>query len=670
MRFPALVTVALSIGAALLLLLSNQQDASTSLEAANVSGTPQPSADITVIGPREVVVRELAQGGVAGLTEDAPARRRTHPRGEGVPPPANAGGAGTAGVTAAPTIAQSWDGLDSDANTPNNVTPPDPQVAVGPDHVVEFINHVVRIYDRSGSPLTTFPLADLFGVPEGHSHTDPRVLYDASSGHWFGSYASYLDNPSTADEGALYLAVSESDDPTGAWNVYTVPYTNTFPDFPGLGMTNDKVTVSSNVFDIDGPPGAVTIGCSEFDGFCGVQTVVFQKSDLLAAVTGPSLGTFAFALDTDRFTVMPARSLSSINEQFLSTWSLDALNILTVIKITGTPDETNVTESVTHNLTTVNHLDPPPMRTAGTGFCFTADDSFVAPPCVDPGDFRVLDAVYRDNRLWTSSSASCLPDGDAQIRSCAHLVEADTSGAPSLAQDILYGASGQFFGFPAVELDGASNLVVSMTHTSTSDFAEAVVAGRLAGDPAGAISAPAVLRAGEIVHASGRWGDYLGAAVDPEHQGCVWVVGEYAKDTAVADWGTFIGAVSFSGGCAGPPATVTPTPPPGATATPTRTPSPTLTPGGPTPTPTRTPTPGGPTVMPTTFGDVSCNGIVNPLDALLILQFDARLILALPCKELGHANLDGIVNALDAQLIIQYDAGLIPMLPVGGPSNS
>ena len=45
---------------------------------------------------------------------------------------------------------------------------------------------------------------------------------------------------------------------------------NDFPDYPGLGLTDDKVTVSYNRFDVDAST------------FRGEQTVVLQKSDLLA----------------------------------------------------------------------------------------------------------------------------------------------------------------------------------------------------------------------------------------------------------------------------------------------------------------------------------------------------------------------------------------------------
>ena len=108
----------------------------------------------------------------------------------------------------------------------------------------------------------------------------------------------------------------------------------------------------------------------------------------------------------------------------------------------------------------------------------------------------------------------------------------------------------RFPNYPA--FDSSGNLYVSMTHTNTSIFAEARIAGRLATDPPNTMSGSWLLREGEVAKSSGRWGDYLGAAVDPSDPSCVWVVGQYAKDTAVFDWGTYIGATSYDGGCATP----------------------------------------------------------------------------------------------------------------------
>jgi alpha-tubulin suppressor-like RCC1 family protein len=62
-------------------------------------------------------------------------------------------------------------------------------------------------------------------------------------------------------------------------------------------------------------------------------------------------------------------------------------------------------------------------------------------------------------------------------------------------------------------------------------------------------------------------------------------------------------------------------------------------------------------------GDADCNGLVNSIDAALVLQSVAGLIVSLLCPENADANEDGTINAIDAALILQYGAGLIDGLP-------
>ena len=88
-----------------------------------------------------------------------------------------------------------------------------------------------------------------------------------------------------------------------------------------------------------------------------------------------------------------------------------------------------------------------------------------------------------------------------------------------------------------------------------------------------------------------------------------------------------------------------------------------LTCGEPPPTATATFTTTPSATPPQLVGDTSCDGVVNSIDALLLLQFDAGLLGSLPCGQNADANEDGVVNAIDATLILQFDAGLIDTLP-------
>ena len=66
---------------------------------------------------------------------------------------------------------------------------------------------------------------------------------------------------------------------------------------------------------------------------------------------------------------------------------------------------------------------------------------------------------------------------------------------------------------------------------------------------------------------------------------------------------------------------------------------------------------------PIVFGEESCDGEVNPVDAALVLQLSAGLLDALECEDEADTNLDGQINPVDASLILQFVAGLISSLP-------
>jgi RHS repeat-associated protein len=116
-------------------------------------------------------------------------------------------------------------------------------------------------------------------------------------------------------------------------------------------------------------------------------------------------------------------------------------------------------------------------------------------------------------------------------------------------------------------------------------------------------------------------------------------------------------ATSASTPATSPTATPHPTGPPNSTATARPTSTARLTP---TPRPTLTPGNGQ------HIGDVGCDGSVNSVDAVLVLQKNAGLLSTLKCQENADVNLDGRISSLDAALILQFDAGLIGQLP---PSN-
>jgi len=98
-----------------------------------------------------------------------------------------------------------------------NATPPDTQVAAGPNHVLEAVNLVIRIFDKSGNVILTRDLFSFFGLDPATVYlSDPRVRFDTVSGRWFISVFAWQ----TAS-GTVQFAVSLNSDPTQPFNLYS-----------------------------------------------------------------------------------------------------------------------------------------------------------------------------------------------------------------------------------------------------------------------------------------------------------------------------------------------------------------------------------------------------------------------------------------------------------------
>ncbi len=109
--------------------------------------------------------------------------------------------------------------------------PPDPWVAVGPNHVVQSVNRTVRMSGRDGSLILQVPLATFFMEPPDQvGDGDPRVLYDAAHGRWVASELSW-----DCAAGHVRLAISDTGDPTGAWHVWNLQFAGSLPGLPRPG---------------------------------------------------------------------------------------------------------------------------------------------------------------------------------------------------------------------------------------------------------------------------------------------------------------------------------------------------------------------------------------------------------------------------------------------------
>jgi len=411
-----------------------------------------------------------------------------------------------------------------------SAAPSDANLAVGPNHVFQIVNVVVRVSDKAGGSTSTFSLKSFFQQDNGTFGTDPSVVYDATTNRWFAVF-----NQSNSTQSSLLFAVSASSDPEGTFCRFRLgnPTSETFlQDFPQIGISNDKVIVTYNGFPNTGP------------GFLGAGYYALNKADLVGGggACPTSVRRVRVAPDPNRFGLMPARSISSTSTLYMATndGTVAGGSRVLVIGVNGLPGVGSVTED-TFNVTVRSWLPPPNAEQPSTTLT------------LDTNDENVVTAAWQNGALWIGGNERCTPVGDGTARSCLRLVQIRTD-ARSLQQDMTLGSAGSHFYYPALSPDGSGNLVVVFNSSSTTEFASVRATGQMVTDPPNTLLPSIVLRAGGGAQTSpdNRMGDFYGAAMDPADPSKVWVTAEYIRTTmSDPDWGTTVAQLTF-----GPPPTL------------------------------------------------------------------------------------------------------------------
>jgi len=369
--------------------------------------------------------------------------------------------------------------------------PPDVQMAVGPNHVFEAVNSQGRIWTKAGTQVDDFQLTPFFLTSGLGSPVDPKIMFDAISDRWFVSAFE-------RNTGIVVLAVSTTNDPTGTFFIYHIPYpsSSTCPDQPKMGISNDKFVISTNDF---------TNKCFSPTSFTGGHLKLFDKSQLIA---GSSLTIQDFPADFTRFAVTPAQSLSSTNTLYMVEEEFTAVTFYT---ISGTVPSATLSSQTFPILTA---FSPPDGRQpGGTDF-------------INTGGNRIQDAKWRQGNLWFSLNDSCVPAGDSISRSCVHLTQIDTT-IPAVAQDFRISLNGFDFFYPAIAIDESDGLGVIFGFSSSAAFPSLAITSQHKSLSANTFGAISTVATGTEINEDGRYGDYFAGAVDPADPTILWAAGQY-----------------------------------------------------------------------------------------------------------------------------------------------
>ena len=460
--------------------------------------------------------------------------------------------------------------------------PPDQGLAVGNGLILEAVNSALNVYDTNGVQLLPRPVAlsEFFGLPAGINRTtgfrgvfpgDPVALFDPETQRWFLAAWSQLNTATGVplQQSRLYLAVSQTSDPTGTYSIYTLNTTLAhdsdqagprIPDFPHFAVDHYGLYISINEFGIN-PDGS-------FDGFIDAAIIAVSKNDLINGTGGsfPRVVRFPLPFSSGfEFTVFPAYTppgggplLANGGTQFFvsSRFVTTIEHSLAIWALTNTKSLDTPTPNL--NLSAVV-VETQPFRfptvpvVQKKGFHPLGMSLGEPVETLDPGDFRVVSATYSSGRLWATLDSQMLDTQGVQRNVAEYFAFSPSVNAPFITAKLvtqgIVSQPGANLIYPAIAVNAQQKGGIVFTLVGPNDYPSAAFA-PVNNTSVGAVQ---IARAGNEPedgftgypefggNGTARWGDYSAAAIDTD--GVIWMATEYTPDiarTVNANWCTYV----------------------------------------------------------------------------------------------------------------------------------
>jgi hypothetical protein len=493
---------------------------------------------------------------------------------------------GSAKAKSNPELRRSFDGVNfHDQRFSNNgnqfsVEPPDQALCVGNGFIVESANDVLKIFDTTGTQLVgPVDLNTFYGypaaldrtqpsLPRGPSLTDPVCYFDPDTQRFFHVVLT-LDHVGTtanlSGTNHLDIAVSQTSNPTGAWNLFKLPVQNNgtegtpdhhctngfcLGDYPHIGADANAIFLTTNEFAVVGP------------GFFGAQLYAVSKRALAAGSSNVNVVLFDHASDlAPAFTVWPATSPAGQNaadnggtEFFLSSDAVffdDGVSSdLLVWSVSNTSAIDTAPASLALSVTalTVKPYAVPARLIAQKPGNTPLRDCIASPTCAPQigsavrniaaprplavNDSRMQQVTFANGKLWGALDTDVL-QGTTHGSGIAYFVVNPQSGV--IFANGTLALPNASLTYPAIGVTQSGRGVIAFTVVGPNDYPSAGYAGIDAKIGAGDVHIAAA-GAGPWDSFTGystfsnrpRWGDYGASAVDGN---TVWIASEYIAQT-------------------------------------------------------------------------------------------------------------------------------------------
>ncbi len=423
-----------------------------------------------------------------------------------------------------------------------NVEPSDVNGSAGATQYVQWVNDQFTVFNKSNGAVVQGPLNgnQLFaGLPSTSicrttNSGDPMALYDKLAKRWVLTQLAIT--ASVNGQYAQCIAVSQTSDATGAWNVYEYTLTD-LGDYPKLSIWPDGYYITYNMFSHTNLNFLYAKTCA-YDraamlaGNAVVTSICFNVPNnysLLASdldgTTPPPTGApnpqFEFGADFNGTSLW--RYLFHADFTTPANSTLTGPTVIPVTPWTFTCNDTGaacVTQPVTGQ--TLDTLGDRLMhRVAYRNF--VSRDSVTITHSVDTGN-----ASHTTGVRWY------------EIRS-------PLAATPTVYQQATLAPDTDHRWMPSVAMDKAGNILIGYSRSSTTTYPSIYYTGRLRSEPRGYLEGERQIIGGTgYQQGHARWGDYSSMSVDPVDDCTFWYTQQYT-DSPSGDfiWKTRVANAKF-----------------------------------------------------------------------------------------------------------------------------
>jgi hypothetical protein len=389
-------------------------------------------------------------------------------------------------------------------------TPPDPHLAVGPNHVAVMANGALAWFKKDGTReflQTISGSAGFYGsVGATNFVFDPEVIFDPYSQR-FMAFACERTISGGGGLSMFLVAVSDDADPNGTWHKYRL-----------------DVTVAGGGGDIDSPQIAVdqNVVWMSADFFQGGQKYLITMLDKTPLLSGAPIGTRRDLLITGSQSFGMPVIYDGAPAMYLIEHFEAATN--TTIRLHAITNPLTTPTRVTTTLAVPAYSGPVSAPSLGTTARVTTFDA------------RFWSCVWRNGALW-----ACHHYGSGG-RTLSRWYEIRTNGWPATGTPVVRQSGdidpgpGIFTFFNSISVDPFGNALTCFARSSTGEYFSIGRAWRRAADPLGTMRPSEIIKASTGPYTSTRWGDYSAVAVDPADQATFW----YHHEFATGAWATWV----------------------------------------------------------------------------------------------------------------------------------